>query len=706
MTTEAQDSKLHCLLIGINHYLPNHLPNGLYYKSLWGCVSDIDRIQGFLQHSLGVPDAQIVRLTSSKSPDGETSLESPDHWPTYDNIVKAFESLTQNAEAGDQVYIHYSGHGGRTLTTDSFKPIKGEQGLDEVLVPMDLGNSEGHYLRDTELHYLITRMVEKGILVTVVLDSCHSGGATRNTTIDNEKGAAGVRGAGVIDTLPRAQDSLVASDAELTAAWQLKPNTRNVESKAGWLLEPNGYTLIAACRANEYANEIVFEGSEKNGALSYWLVDSLKQIGSTFTYAKLHNRLLTKVHGHFIEQTPLLEGEGDRVVFGLTNHYRSHSIPILRIIDGDRIVLNAGLAQGVHEGSQFAIYPFGEADLTNTASRLAVASITKVSATESEATLLEKTAEVAVDSQAVLLDAGTIKLRGKIRLVNAENSSTEQAEALQRVAPLLSTQTSGATISLAAETDTPDYVVTIRSNEYVICDASGSEVPNLLPPLQISEPDAARRVFERLSHLVKFMNVYELDNNEPLSAISRKLSVELVEKPSNFVPGEPVKLQPFSSLGQNISLAHNEWALLRIRNDYSAALNVTVLDLQPDWGISQIYPGRAASFETIDPGQSIVLPMLVKLPEGLEFGRDTIKVFATLSTTDFHCLELPPLDGPQPVRTLIRSSSLDGLEAFLHNFSQPGAIRTVEIPVCATVEWCAHQVEIEIKGKTLSVTAG
>jgi caspase domain-containing protein len=692
----------HALLMGINCYLPNELPNGLYYKSLWGCVGDVNRVEAFLRENLHVPGEHITKLTSSRPIEGSEPPEPRSQWPSYENIVNAFKRLTNVAQEGDQVFIHYSGHGGRTLTTEQFKDIKGPGGLDEVLVPMDLGDSEGRYLRDTELHFLIQKMVEKKLYVTIVLDSCHAGGATRSF-LDPALGRARVRGVAVIDTFKRRSESLVASPEELREAWLTgaQPKTRKIEVSSGWLLEPKDYVLIAACRANEYANEIVFEGSEKNGALSYWLVDSLKQLGPDFTYEMLHSRLLAKVHGQFAAQSPQLQGEGQRVVFGVTERLQLRSVPVITVDTDGLITINAGLAHGVDHGAQFGIYATDESDFANKENRIAVVEVVESSAVSCRARILNQVASTTIEPgyHAILLDAGRVKLRGGIRVVTREDQPEASTEALKAVQQSLEAVSEGWT-NVVGNEETPDYLLAVEQDEYVICDTGGNQIPNLRPPLKISDSNSVGRVIERLTHLVKYTNVRELDNNDASSNISQKFVVELVNTPPDFKPGSPVRPQPLASLGQSITVSDDGWAFLRIRNNYDPyVLNVTVLDLESTWRISQIYPSRAASYEPIDPGREIILPLHVTLPEGYQSATEIIKVFATIDTTSFRSLELPPLDQPPTPRSMSRDLLRNPLEAFLARFETPKSARAVTVDVCASVEWTVHQVEVEVVGK-------
>ena len=63
----AQKSNSHAVLIGIDYYLPNLLPEGGSYPSLGGCIRDINHVEDFLVQNLKVPKGNILKLTSSKN---------------------------------------------------------------------------------------------------------------------------------------------------------------------------------------------------------------------------------------------------------------------------------------------------------------------------------------------------------------------------------------------------------------------------------------------------------------------------------------------------------------------------------------------------------------------------------------------------------------------------------------------------------------
>src|SRR5688572_32657804 len=87
MQDTSNRAGFHALLIGINQYLPNELPNGLYYKSLLGCVHDVNLVDGFLRRYLRIPDEHITRLTSSRPSEHVEPPEPRSQWPTYENKI-------------------------------------------------------------------------------------------------------------------------------------------------------------------------------------------------------------------------------------------------------------------------------------------------------------------------------------------------------------------------------------------------------------------------------------------------------------------------------------------------------------------------------------------------------------------------------------------------------------------------------------------
>lgn len=683
--------KLHALLIGIDCYLPNRLPDGSSYPSLNGCVRDITHIETFLRGRLGLADGQIIKLTATNTGTGGTPLEPKKSWPTYKNMVAAFKKITEAAAPGEQVYVHYAGHGGRGVT--AFPKLKGENGLDESLVPADIGDSEARYLRDVEIAHLIKRMTDKELLVTLVFDSCHSGGATRG---GGTPGAA-VRGIASIDTSEPPKDSLVATAEELELTWRAAPPdaTRGAQLGAGWFPQTPGSVLLAACRANELANEFPFEGNESNGALTYWLLDSLKQLGPDLTFEMMHDRILAKVHAKFPRQTPQLHGDGSRVVFDAGHVLRP---PSARVIEVDRarrrVRIKAGLAQGVGVGARFAIYAADATDFNQETSRLAIVEAAEVTPTETLADAVEPNniAGVEEDAQAVRLDAGAVRFEGRVLAVRRDDlpASIDQDGALRRLEREVDKRS---WVRLAKEGEAADYQVAVNfEGEYEVWEPSGRVISNLRPLLKAQEPDSASKLADRLVHLTKYNNVKLIENSSAIAPLARLLELSVDEKKAKGPGGEVV-------------LDEGDQLTLTVRNKSAQALNITILDLQPDWGITKLYPPDADS-ELLDARSELPVPLEFALPEGYNEGRETIKVFATVGNTSFDWLQLPVLDKPAlEMKTTRGRSAGNALEKLMSDFaadSPPENLKRASLLSVALIQWATAQTEVVVRRRVLA----
>jgi Caspase domain len=613
---------LYALLIGIDCYLPGKLPDGSYYKNLGGCVRDINRVEAYLKNTL--QPQQILKLTSSNT--GATEPPEPqEQLPTYENIVAKFQQLTEIAQKDDQVYIHYSGHGGRAKTI--YPELKGAGQPDEALVPMDIANSNSRYLRDVELAALLKKMVDKELVVTVVLDSCHSGGTTRGDTE--------IRGLeGEPDETSRPIDSLVASREELIQNWlELTGGTTRKAHTGDWLPESNEYVLLAACRPSEYAYEYAFNGKERNGALTYWLLDTLNNRSSDLTYQLLYDRIYAKVQSQFQTQTPMLFGKVERQVFGSGHGELHYTVNVIKVNTAkNQLLLNAGKAQGIGKGARFAIYPPGTTDFTQN-KPLAIAEVTtRISEAEAEATIepdsFDYDQTIQEGSPAIMLSP-PIALVRRVRLFEKSEIHSQALQALQAAIP----RVGKGWVELAPEGEAEHYQIAINADgEYEICDPSGTPLPNLRPPLKVSDTDAAESVIMRLVHLTKYQAAQELDNPSG----TNKLLVQLTDEHKKPL-ADPTKQ----------TLIDGEPTYLYLKNESNQVLNVVVLDLQSDWAISQLDILKDGSdFVPLNPGQEELIDLDFGLPDGCEEGKDILKVFATLKPAKFRWLELPSLNEP------------------------------------------------------------
>jgi hypothetical protein len=68
--------------------------------------------------------------------------------------------------------------------------------------------------------------------------------------------------------------------------------------------EDDRCVVLAACSPNELANEFAFDGSNRQGALTYWYLNSVGEGGPDLTFRAVFGRVLHQIHGQF----PVLAG--------------------------------------------------------------------------------------------------------------------------------------------------------------------------------------------------------------------------------------------------------------------------------------------------------------------------------------------------------------------------------------------------------------
>jgi hypothetical protein len=148
------ESSRYALLIGINDYLSPGI------SDLRGAINDVETMREILTRRLGFDTSHVTVLTNE--------------FATRAAIVGALERLVTDAGPDDVIYVHYSGHGSQVKDGNGDEP---DDGWDETILPYDARTPGVADITDDELGGILSRL--RAGKAVIVLDSCHSGTATR-----------------------------------------------------------------------------------------------------------------------------------------------------------------------------------------------------------------------------------------------------------------------------------------------------------------------------------------------------------------------------------------------------------------------------------------------------------------------------------------------------------------------------------------------
>ncbi|KAK5632999.1 hypothetical protein RRF57_008713 [Xylaria bambusicola] len=335
--TESVSPKRFALLVGIDLYPHNGTRRSqkgtpLSVNNLHGCVNDVEGVEKLLAAKFPLL-APVVLTSSLSSASSLVPMEPEDRQPTFANIKKEIFNIYENARTGDQFFFYFSGHGAqlsRTAQSPARRPT------DPSLLPADYFCGQPA-VRGWQLNKWLKKFNEKGIQIVIILDSCHAGGAWRH------------------DISYRSPDSWypppnLPTD-EVAAEEDSKINGRDGSLEDSWDLNPQYFTLMAACKPDQLAEEKKINGVT-NGVFTYALLDHLQSKSgvSLPTYRNIRDYITYTIQQHS-GQHPQVFGR-DRLTF-LGNKEVFSAVPISAKMNGAIIVLPVGRIHGVKKGAEF-----------------------------------------------------------------------------------------------------------------------------------------------------------------------------------------------------------------------------------------------------------------------------------------------------------------------------------------------------------------
>lgn len=366
VATVAEVPKRHALLIAINDYKSSE------FGDLRGALNDIELIRQVLTTRFGFSEENVRTVTDADA--------------TRVGILHALEDFVAQAGPEDQVYVHYSGHGSQV------KDLNGDEsdGLDETLVPHD-GRTEGIAdITDDELGAALSQLRTSDALI--VLDSCHSGTATRGTGIRTR-------------SIP--QDTRI----ELYAH-------NEVGRRAVTALEDASYVLMTGAASNQSALDGPVDG-QYYGFFSYCLGTSLAEAPEESSVNEVFSRIeqvlarLQERFGGISMPEPQLEAPESRIqsaLFRAASAEASDSrgearFPYL-VVRSDRakVILVGGAARGASTGTRWAIFSPNETTFLP-GSAIATALVTATNKADAIAAISPSDAKVPHGARAVAATA-------------------------------------------------------------------------------------------------------------------------------------------------------------------------------------------------------------------------------------------------------------------------------------------------------------
>lgn len=297
------------LVVGVGQYKNERVPD------LIGPPNDARRFFDLLTdaNGYGFPRQNVCLLLNEQA--------------TTARFKQAFDrALVERARPQDVAVVYYAGHGSMRRDKNRDEP----DAMDETMMLHDARTGGVHDLVDDEFHEMLVRLHAKTRNITVVLDSCNSGTATR-----------GDAGTFVARFFEPADDDLEAPVAAAAAGG---------DESTGWV--PDDLPgLVAFTAASDGTPALETDG---HGIFTDAVIEVLAQTGKRpLTYAQAARQVPPLVAARSY-QIPYFHGDLNAPVFGNEGRTRPVAWEVAKL--GPPLELGGPPLPGIGEGAELRIY--------------------------------------------------------------------------------------------------------------------------------------------------------------------------------------------------------------------------------------------------------------------------------------------------------------------------------------------------------------
>ncbi len=617
------------LQVGISDYV--------YAKKLRGPVNDVTEMRKLLEgERFKVPAGNIVTLTNAEGTKQNIFDKYRDHLVA--NVRKYYEA-TKKRDA--VAMFQFSGHGSQVPDLDGDERY--DDDLDETLVTYDSQDVEGRNfdITDDEIYLLTGELKQYTDNIVYIFDNCHSGSGTRDPIEE------GIRKLAARKTQP----------VRVERFGTVKTPAQN--GSGGFLPPGEEYIVITAASAGELAKETCIDRCGVEGVtpvvlgnLTHSLLEEFANARSDTSYREVMQNVRRSVANRNPNQTPQLEGDWKRFVFGGLSSREDNFVHIAEAGEPTEaktqsIKLNAGALQGLEEGTIISVYDKSVARF-NGARKIASGTVIQVGSTESIASVSISTRPISADDKVAALstDIKSARLRANVRFDEKKFSARERSEVAEietSFAPKPNTRSEVELVTGISKAGEAGWQVAMLKDKYrsvaskipgsahanFACENLSADPDNreksiaaakLLSPerdvFYFAGPDfvplyglcieadatapwpstANRKIEDILAQIARLRAVAKIFN--PASSLAGKVIVKpmkLVGK-AECVAGEfkPENAVPFETVpnSTDFRIAVEDIFWFEVTNNSDTDLYLALLNMTPNGGVNVFAPGR------------------------------------------------------------------------------------------------------------------